>query len=47
MDVGKPIREIEVLPKHIPVPAPPEREPTPAPKEKEPAQNSNVFVSTS
>lgn len=36
MDIGKPIREIEVIPKHTPVPtATPKETPTPTPAEKE------------
>jgi hypothetical protein len=38
VDVGEPIREIEVVPEHIPVPVrEPDKNPspTPAPKEKE------------
>ena len=45
MDVGEPIREIEVVPKHIPVPSRDgEKEPnrdteSPTPKEKEPVKH--------
>lgn len=37
MDIGEPIREVEVVPKHIPVPErEPNQSPTPVPaKEKE------------
>lgn len=38
MDVGEPIREIEVVPKHIPVPTK-EPEQTPTPKEKDKVKN--------
>lgn len=46
MDVGSPIREIEVIPEHIPVPAKePSKTPTPVvPKEKEIVRNSQPGV---
>lgn len=48
MDIGEPIRELEVVPKHVPVPTK-DPEKAPIPKEKEPTKNAvlnNGFVST-